>query len=93
MKHVMAFVAYVCKSMIGAVPLVLLVSACSALTPHENFKVFLYRDVGKSVDGDPRFLACSSTDKGIVAQESLSNGNIEYKHQYLAGGKRKICYY
>lgn len=83
-------VRYKKKYMMAAMPFVLLLSACSMTSPHENFKVGLNKAVGTSVDIDPMLSPCALAQKNRVGQESLANGNVEYK--YIARGKG-ICYY
>jgi hypothetical protein len=53
-------------------------SGCASVTPQENFKDALYREIGKSVDNSlwaPR--------RYLISEKTMSNGNVEYRYQYL----------
>ena len=57
---------------------ILMLSSCSALTPHENFKAHMTNDVGQSID-DPQTWARSDR---YIASKTLQNGNIENEYKF-----------
>jgi len=59
--------------------LMLVLSSCSVLAPHENFKVHMRSDIGESVDAPntwagPHFRA--------IDVKVLPNGNIENEYEF-----------
>lgn len=71
------------------VALVPLLSTCySAVTPHENFKGFHERDVGKSAD-DPS-TSVSRYPQKLIGTRKLQNGNIE--NEYFLRGTCRYFY-
>lgn len=51
---------------------------CASVTPQENFKDALHHEMGKNIDNSlwaPR--------KYLIGEKTLSNGNVEYRYQYL----------
>jgi len=55
-------------------------SACSAVTPHENFKNFLRNNLGKSVDDPSSDVA--RYPQLLVGSQVLPNGNIENQYRW-----------
>jgi len=62
--------------------LMIAVSGCANITPHENFKSNLECSVGRNMD-EP-FLTKNDT---LVSTRQLSNGDIEYRYQHFYGKK------
>jgi hypothetical protein len=58
--------------------LVACLSACSSLTPHENFKSHMSRNIGRNID-DPATIWVNP--HALVASKSLPNGNIENEYR------------
>lgn len=69
-------------SLLLVCPLILILSSCSTLTPHENFKAQREFNIGSSID-KPR-VAGVALAKYLVQSKSLPNGNIE--NEYLGRG-------
>ncbi len=62
-------------------PLMLILSSCSALTPHENFKAHMDFNMGSSID-EPRE-AGVALSKYLLSSRTLLNGNIENKYRHV----------
>jgi hypothetical protein len=61
------------------------ISSCSTVSPHENFKAFLQSNIGKAAD-DPN----SDTARYpqlLVQSVELPNGNIENEYQWVKSCK------
>lgn len=56
-------------------PLMLVLSSCSALTPHENFKSAMQSNIGKKEDSSASYLSRYPED--VLGSSGLTNGNIE----------------
>ncbi len=67
--------------------LILLALGCLGITPHENFKAHLYKQIGKSLDEIPPYQW--PFEKQKVDSKVLPNGNIENKYKYYRGN----CFY
>jgi hypothetical protein len=61
-------------------------AVCSSLTPHENFKTIMQRDVG-STTHDPYAYRIRARD-WLLGTKSLPNGNIE---EEFKAGRRLSC--
>ena len=58
----------------------LMPSACSAVTSQENFRMIIGESVGKSIDLPPRVTNAYPED--LVSSTHLPNGNIENQYRY-----------
>ena len=58
--------------------LLLLSTACSSVTPHENFQMIFSQSIGKSIDSAPR-LTNAYPDR-LLSSIDLLNGHIENKY-------------
>lgn len=56
------------------------VVACTSLTPHENFKAHMAKDVGRRID-DPRWEIHADPDR-LVESRELPNGNVENEYRW-----------
>lgn len=66
-----------CTILVGCLMLPLM-SSCSSVTPHENFRMILGQSIGKSIDAPPR-LTNAYPDR-LMSSTVLPNGNIEHKY-------------
>lgn len=64
------------------------VSSCSSMTPHENFKSLMSHNVGSSIDM-PR-VAGSARAEYLLGSKILPNGNIE--NQYRGRGTCRVFF-
>jgi hypothetical protein len=62
--------------------LLLVLSSCSTLTPHENFKAHMESNIGSSID-QPREPGVGLS-KYLLSTVALPNGNIENEYQVAA---------
>lgn len=60
--------------------LLLSVSSCGSVTPHENFKNTMSYSVGKSIDDPPRITG--AYPDALVSSKILPNGNIENQYRW-----------
>ena len=60
--------------------LLIVSSACSALTPHQNFKMHMENKIGMSIDAPPAKTGIDPAD--LVSTRALPNGNFENGYQY-----------
>lgn len=51
---------------------------CTTVTPQENFKDALYREIGKSIDN-----SMWAPKRYLISEKTMSNGNVEYRYRYL----------
>lgn len=60
--------------------LMLMSSACSSVTPHENFQMILGQSVGKNIDAPPR-ITNAYADR-LLSSRVLQTGNLENEYQW-----------
>lgn len=70
------------KVLVGAWAVVLL-CACSSITPHEAFVKSMQADIGKSTDS----ITWRQPNR-LIGSKTMSNGNIEESYQF-----RRSCFY
>ena len=76
---------------VGMTLVVMPLTGCTSVTPHENFVDGLNSAIGTSVDIEPMLSLCSRGVKNIESR-TLQNGYVEDR-QVMRRGHRECVYY